>query len=121
MKNSYVGRGAHWIVLSLFFAVAGCGGDSGIRNDGDNGDGGSDPTAVTVSNNFFSPEVPSSGPDEGTVVGPQRATLRVFSDALTVPNREISPTSQFLAPLYRVPTRNCIAHSFGLYSVLSLS
>ncbi len=35
-----------------------------------------------------------SGSAEGTVVGPQRAALRVFSDARTVPSRGSSPTNR---------------------------
>ena len=66
MKDFYVRRGAHWIVMSLFLTVAACGGDS-VTNAGDdtgndtgNGNGnGTDPTvttSVTVSDDFFSPE-----------------------------------------------------------------
>ena len=66
MKHSYVRRGAHWIVMSLFLTVAGCGGDSGTGN-GDDGNGtgngggtGTTPvttTSVTVGSggNVFTP------------------------------------------------------------------
>ena len=57
MKDFLVRRGAHWIVMSLFLTVAGCGGDSGTN--------GGTPTetetttvattSVTVSNDFFDP------------------------------------------------------------------
>ena len=47
MKDFHVRRGAHWIVMSLFLTVAGCGSDSGTNDD---------PVAtVTVSNDFFDP------------------------------------------------------------------
>ena len=52
MKGFYVRRGAHWIVISLLLAVAGCGGDSGTN-------GGDTPvvtTDVTVGDDFFNPE-----------------------------------------------------------------
>ncbi|MCH7935168.1 MAG: cupredoxin domain-containing protein [Gemmatimonadetes bacterium] len=64
MKNFDVRRGAPWMAMALFFAVAGCGGDSGTNGGGGNGDGGSGggggtgptvTTSVTVSNNFFNP------------------------------------------------------------------
>ncbi len=61
MKDFHVRRGAHWIVMSLFLTVAGCGGDSGTNGDNDNGNGngnGTNPvaqTTVTVSNDFFNP------------------------------------------------------------------
>ena len=56
MKDSYVRRGAHWVVMSLFLTVAGCGGDSATNGDGGNGGNGNGSTGmVTVSNNFFSP------------------------------------------------------------------
>ena len=61
MKDFHVRRGAHWIAISLFLAVTGCGGDSGTGNDDDNGNGGnggSNPTvtmAVTVGDDFFNP------------------------------------------------------------------
>ena len=63
MKDFHVRRGAHWMVMSLFLTVAGCGGDSGTNGGDDNGNGngngnGNDPAAtmdVTVSNDFFSP------------------------------------------------------------------
>ena len=61
MKDFHVRRGAHWMVMSLFLTVTGCGGDS-VTNGGDgNGSGngnGTDPvaqTTVTVSNDFFNP------------------------------------------------------------------
>ena len=38
MKDFHVRRGAHWIVMSLFLTLAGCGGDSGTGT-GDNGNG----------------------------------------------------------------------------------
>ena len=50
MKDRHVGRGAHRIVIFLFLAATGCGGDSGTN--------GGDPVAtasVTVSNDFFNP------------------------------------------------------------------
>ena len=53
MKNFYVRRRAHWMVMSLWVAVAACGSDSPT----DDGDG--DPVAtdmVRVGNNFFTPE-----------------------------------------------------------------
>ena len=67
MKDFHVRRGAHWMVISLFLAVAGCGGDSGTNGGGgDGGGGGGDggggggtgptvTTSVTVSNDFFDP------------------------------------------------------------------
>ena len=56
MKDSYVRRGAHWVVMSLFLTVAGCGGDSATNGDGGNGGNGNGSTGmVTVSNDFFSP------------------------------------------------------------------
>ncbi len=54
MKDFHVRRGAHWIAISLFLGITGCGGDSGMN-------GGGDPvatTSVTVgngSNNVFTP------------------------------------------------------------------
>jgi len=38
MKDFHVRRRGHWIVVSLFLTVAGCGGDSGTGN-GDDGNG----------------------------------------------------------------------------------
>ncbi len=71
MKGFHVRRGAHWIVISLFLAVAGCGGDSGTNsggntgntggtgNTGNTGGGGSSgpeiTTDVTVGDDFFDP------------------------------------------------------------------
>ena len=65
MKDFYVRRGAHWIVMSLFLTVAACGGDSGTNAGDDTGNGngngngnGTDPTVTTsvaVSDNFFNP------------------------------------------------------------------
>lgn len=52
MKDSHVRRGAHWIAISLFLGVTGCGGDSGTN-------GGDDPvetTSVTVRDFSFNPE-----------------------------------------------------------------
>ena len=40
MKDFHVRRGAHWMAMALFFAVAGCGGDSGTNGGGGNGGGG---------------------------------------------------------------------------------
>ncbi len=37
MKGFHVRREAHWIVIPLFLAVAGCGGDSGTNGGNDNG------------------------------------------------------------------------------------
>ena len=57
MKDFHVRRGAHWVVMSLFLAVAACGGDSGTNGDNGNNNG-NDPvaqTTVTVSNDSFSP------------------------------------------------------------------
>ena len=31
MKDFHVRQGAHWMAMALFFAVAGCGGDSGTN------------------------------------------------------------------------------------------
>ena len=66
MKDFYVRRGAHWIVMSLFLIVAGCGGDSGTNGNGGNGNGNGNGTstdpvatlAVTVGQggNRFTPE-----------------------------------------------------------------
>ena len=50
MKDFHLRRGAHWIVISLFLAVTGCGGDSGTN--------GGDPvatTSVTVRDFRFDP------------------------------------------------------------------
>ena len=67
MKGFHVRRGAHWIVISLFLVVAGCGGDSGTNsgNTGNTGNTGGTggtgagsfeiTTDVTVGNDFFSP------------------------------------------------------------------
>ena len=69
MKGFHVRRGAHWMVVSLFLTVAGCGGDSGTNGGGDSGtNGGGDggdgggaapvvTTAVTVGSggNVFTP------------------------------------------------------------------
>ena len=65
MKNFDVRRGTPWMAMALFFAVAGCGGDSGTNGGVGNGGGGSGgggggtgPTmtaSVTVSNDFFNP------------------------------------------------------------------
>ena len=53
MKDFHVRRGAHWMVMSLILAVAGCGGDSGT-----NGGGGGGGVSVTVGNDFFnSPDI----------------------------------------------------------------
>ena len=66
MKDFHVRRRGHWIVVSLFLTVAGCGGDSGTGN-GDDGNGtgngtgnggGNDPVAtmsVTIRDFFFDP------------------------------------------------------------------
>ena len=40
MENFLVRRGAPWLAMALFFAVAGCGGDSGTNGGGGNGGGG---------------------------------------------------------------------------------
>jgi len=59
MKDFYVIRGAHWIVMSLFLTVAACGGDSGTNGGTGTGTGtGTAPTVTTsvaVSDNFFNP------------------------------------------------------------------
>ena len=62
MKDSYDRRGAHWMIISLFLAVAGCGGDSGTNGGGGGGGGGGGTTPVvttdvTVGNggNVFTP------------------------------------------------------------------
>ena len=63
MKDFHVRRGAHWVVMSLFLAVAACGGDSGTNGDNGNNNGNdngnnNDPvaqTTVTVSDNSFGP------------------------------------------------------------------
>ena len=67
MKNFLVRRRAHWMVMSLLVAVAGCGGDSptgggggGIGGDYGGGNGGGEinpvaTTSVTVGDNFFDP------------------------------------------------------------------
>ena len=64
MKNFHVRRGAPWIAMALFFAVAGCGGDSGTNGGGVNGGGngggggGTTPvitTSVTIVDNAFDP------------------------------------------------------------------
>ena len=58
MKDFHVRRGAHWMVISLFLAVTGCGGDSGTYDGGGGGGGGgggAGPTSVTVSDNVFTP------------------------------------------------------------------
>lgn len=50
MKQFRVRRGAHCMVISLFVAVAGCGGDSGTNDgggDGGDGGGGNDPVVTT--------------------------------------------------------------------------
>ncbi len=41
MKNFDVRRGAPWMAMALFFAVAGCGGDSGTNGGGGDDGGGS--------------------------------------------------------------------------------
>ena len=46
MKDFYVRRGAHWIVMSLFLIVAGCGGDSGTNGNGGNGNGNGNGTST---------------------------------------------------------------------------
>ncbi len=63
MKDFHVRRGMHWMVISLFLAVAACGGDTGTNTGGTGGTGGSgggsNPVAtmsVTVGNNFFDPD-----------------------------------------------------------------
>ena len=48
MKDFHVGRGAHWMVISLFLVVTGCGGDSGLSVVGGGGSGG--PVATTSVN-----------------------------------------------------------------------
>lgn len=40
MKNFDVRRGTPWMAMALFFAVAGCGGDSGTNGGGGNGGSG---------------------------------------------------------------------------------
>ena len=58
MKDFHVRRGAHWMVISLFLAVAGCGGDSPTDGGNGGGGGGGGPTVTTmatVSNDFFNP------------------------------------------------------------------
>ncbi len=66
MKDFLVRRGAHWMVISLFLAVAGCGGDSGTNGGGGNGGGsgggggggGTTPvitTTVSVNDAAFAP------------------------------------------------------------------
>ena len=50
MKDFHIRRGAHWMVISLFVAVTGCGGDSGTNGEGGSGDGGgSGPPLMTTS------------------------------------------------------------------------
>ena len=59
MKNFLVRRGAHFMVISLLVAVAGCGSDSPTDDGDDDDDGNGGPTlttSVTVSNNFFDPD-----------------------------------------------------------------
>ncbi len=54
MKDFFVRRGAHWLVMSLLVAIAGCGSDS-PTDDGDD-DGGNDPVAfVNVVDFDFTP------------------------------------------------------------------
>ena len=64
MKNLYVRRRAPWMVMSLFLAVTGCGGDSGTNGGGGSGGGGGGggggvtpvaTTEVSVRDNFFTP------------------------------------------------------------------
>jgi len=58
MKDFHVRRGAHWMVISLFLTVTGCGGDSGTNGGGGNGGGGTTPvitTSVNVNDAAFAP------------------------------------------------------------------
>ena len=65
MKNFDVRRGAPWMAMALFFAIAGCGGDSGTNGGGGNGGsgnggggGGTTPvitTSVSVDDFVFTP------------------------------------------------------------------
>ncbi len=48
MKNFHVRRGTHWMAMSLFLAVAGCGGDSGTNGGGGGGGGGGGTTLVVT-------------------------------------------------------------------------
>ena len=67
MKNFHVRRRAHWVVMSLFLAVTGCGGDSGTNGgNGGGGGGGGGGTSVTVGNNFFN--LPNIFVDPGATV-----------------------------------------------------
>ena len=65
MKNFDVRRATPWMAMALFFAVAGCGGDSGTNGGGGNGGsgnggggGGTTPvmtTSVTIADFSFTP------------------------------------------------------------------
>ena len=50
MKDFHVRRGAHWMVISLFLAVTGCGGDSGLSVGVVGVSGGGGPVATTSVN-----------------------------------------------------------------------
>ena len=55
MKDFHVRRGAHWMVISLFLAVTGCGGDSGLSVGVSGGGGPVATTSVNVVDFSFDP------------------------------------------------------------------
>lgn len=85
MKDFHVRRGAHWIAISLFLGVAGCGGDSGTN-------GGGDPvetTSVTIGDRFFNPAsnaVSSGATVTWTWTGNESHNVTFASSAVSAPS-----------------------------------
>ena len=128
MKDFHVRRGAHWIVMSLFLTVAGCGGsptgneDNGTGNGTDNGTGtGTDPATgflVTVDDNFFTPQNAFVSPGATvtwTWVGGSNVEHNVtfaFSSVATPSETKASGTFQVTMPTRAVEySYFCTIHS----------
>ena len=122
MKDFHVRRGAHWIVMSLFLTVAGCGGDSptdGGNGGGDGGGGDGGPTVTTsvaVSNNFFNPISIQVSPDAtvtwtwGAASNPHNVTFA--STQITSSSTQTSGTYQTAMPTATgVYTYECTIHA----------
>ena len=117
MKDVHVRRGTHWIVMSLFLAVAGCSGDSGT-NGGRSGGGGSHDvtTSVTVSNDYFNPSVIQVSPGATvtwTWAGGSEHNVTFVSSAVSAPsNRMATGTFQVVMPTATgVYLYDCTIHS----------
>ena len=121
MKDFLVRRGAHWIVMSLFLTVAGCGGDSGTNGDNGNGNGNdNDPvaqTTVTVSNDFFNPASIQVSPN-ATVTwtwfggSPEGHNVTFASSTVSAPSdTQTTGTFEVTMPANGIFTYQCTIHS----------